>query len=191
MNCARCGSPPDMPSCTQCPTLALHPAQDLPHDLDPADGQQGPVPIGGWLILAAVGLVATPLRLTHEVLTKLLPQVSGPAWEVLTTPGSDAYRPALAGLLVLDIVANGLFVACTVVTCVAFFQRRRYVPRLMIAFWVAQLLYVLLVDTLLLQLLVEGAAMTKPSTLAMAVLKTVAWCAYFQRSTRVKRTFLR
>jgi hypothetical protein len=191
MNCARCGSPPDMPSCTQCPTLALHPAHDLPSDLDPSDGRQGPAPIGGWLILAAVGLVLSPFLLTFQVLEHLLPLVSGASWEALTTPGSEAYRPALAAILLAQVVTYALFTAYTIVTCVAFFQRRRYVPKLMIGYWVTQLLLLLVLDTLLLQLFVEGAPMKGPTTLAVALLKSTAWCAYYLRSVRVKRTFLR
>ena len=191
MNCARCGSPPETPSCTQCPTLALHPAQDLPHDLDPSDGHQGPAPIGGWLILAAIGLVLSPFMLVYEALGVVLPLLSGGSWEVLTTPGSDTYNPGLAALLVAQFVTNGLLTAYTVVTCVAFFQRRSYAPKLMIGFWVAQLVLVFLFDTVLLQLVAKDVPVTGPVTLGTTLIKAIAWCLYFQRSTRVKRTFLR
>jgi len=190
MNCARCGSPPETPSCVDCPTVALHPAHALPTDLDASDGKDGPAPIGGWLILAAVGLVISPFQIGYTVVGELLPLISGAQWELLTSPGSEAYRPGLAWLLLFEIVANGLLVAYTLVTCVAFFQRRRAAPRMMIAFWVAQLVLFLL-DTVLVQFLVEAAPLPGPIALSVGVLKSVAWCAYYQCSIRVRRTFVR
>jgi Protein of unknown function (DUF2569) len=124
------------------------------------------------------------------VLNDLLPLLSASQWEALTTPGSEAYRPALAGVLVFQAALNGLLVAYLLVTCVAFFQRRRYVPGLMLLFWGAQL-PLLMLDAALAGWAGYETANAGPVALVTTALRSGIWFTYFQRSKRVKRTFLR
>jgi hypothetical protein len=183
MHCARCGSPVETPSGVDCPAVSQHPAVSLPSDFE----EQGPLRIGGWLITAALGLIISTVTIVASVMASLMPLVSGARWVAMTTPGTATYRPLLAGMLLFETITNGLLVAYILVTTVAFFQRRRIVPRLMMGFWAAQFAVPLL-DTVLCGVLLERGA--DYGSLYVPAIKALGWCAYFQRSERVKRTFV-
>ena len=58
----------------------------------------------GWLIVVGLGVVIWPLRLLAELLPLYYEIFTTGSFEVLTTPGSDAYHPMWAPLIIFETV---------------------------------------------------------------------------------------
>src|SRR4030042_1007320 len=98
--------------------------------------------IGGWLILVAIGLIFTPIRLLVVVVKDLLPVLSGDVWSRLTTPGTESYHALWAPLLIFEMVGNCLFILFSIIIAIFFFQKRTFVPKLIIALLLSNLVFV-------------------------------------------------
>ena len=71
--------------------------------------------IGGWLILLGIGLVISPFKVGVTMVKDLWPAFTNGHLELLTTPGSHAYHPLWAPLLIFEVVGNtGTIVMCLV-----------------------------------------------------------------------------
>ncbi len=93
--------------------------------------------IGGWLILVAIGLCLTPLRIGAEIIQGVR-SLAPVAWRVVTTPGSPAYHPLFGPLIVGEMVANAALLVWALVLLYLFFTKRRAFPRAMIAFLIVR-----------------------------------------------------
>ena len=62
--------------------------------------------IGGWLILVAIGIVITPIRIVMLIMTTYPEIFSTGVWEALTTQGSEAYNPLWAPIIIGEILIN-------------------------------------------------------------------------------------
>jgi hypothetical protein len=94
----------------------------------------------------------------------------------------------------LEVFANEMAVLSIIVSVVAavfFFQRRRFVPRMMVYLYFFHLVY----DLILLAAIVSVFNITLTPelayNLALAVVWSAIWIAYFLKSKRVKATFIR
>lgn len=155
--------------------------------------RSGPEGLGGWLILVGLGLVFTPLRLV-ALLMPIYPSIfRNGAWEMLTTPGSQAYHPLWAPLIIFEMVGNGILVLVSLALIALFFRRSRRFPKLYIAFLVAGLLFIGL-DTWLASIVLPDEPLLDPETareLARSLIAVVIWVPYMLRSKRVANTFVR
>jgi hypothetical protein len=59
--------------------------------------------LGGWLILPAISLFVTPIVSAVSFYNDYLPIFREGYWEVLTTPGSEAYHHLWAPFITFDI----------------------------------------------------------------------------------------
>jgi len=150
-------------------------------------------PIGGWLILFAIGLVIYPVRAAFSIATHILPAFSPATWAILTSPGAEGYHPLWKPLLIIELGVNSLLAACAVWLLVWFFRRRRMAPMLAIAFLAFNFAYVGL-DAVFARNL-PGMEQTVAIATLMDVVRTgvacLIWMPYFVVSRRVKRTFVR
>jgi hypothetical protein len=149
--------------------------------------------IGGWLILLAIGLVISPLKIGVTMIKDLLPVFVNGSWSILTTPGSHAYHPLWAPLLIFEVVGNmGTIVLCSIILWF-FFHKSRITPQLIIAFLVINL--ALIGGDLLLSSLIPSVAQHSKGgairELSRSVLGAAIWIPYCLRSKRVKATFVR
>jgi hypothetical protein len=149
--------------------------------------------IGGWLILLGIALVISPIKVGITLVKDLWPAISNDTWTVLTTPGSNAYHPLWAPLLIFEIVGNtGTIVLC-LITLWFFFQKSRVTPQLIIAFLVINLILVA-GDSFLSNMIPAVAQQSGPGSareLARSVIGAAIWIPYCLRSKRVKATFVR
>lgn len=148
--------------------------------------------IGGWLILVAIGLVLTPLRFLVVVVNDLLPVFSGETWSILTTPGTEAYHPFSATLLIFELIGNIAFVVFAIVVAIFFFKRRKIVPKLMIAFLFSNLAFVV-IDYFVADSIPFIASQNDPESLRELIrvlIGCLIWVPYFLVSKRVKGTFV-
>jgi len=149
--------------------------------------------IRGWLILPAIGLIVNPVRLLILVAKDLWPEFSGETWTILTTPGTRAYHPLWGPVLIFELVGNIVFVIGSILIAVFFFQKRKFVPKLIIVFLLSNLAFVA-VDHLGANAIPFIANQSDAKSLKEIVRVVIAcsiWVPYFLRSKRVKGTFIR
>jgi len=148
--------------------------------------------IGGWLILVAIGLIFTPIRLLVVLFKDLLPALSADTWSRLTTPGTEAYHPLWAPLLFFEIIGNCLFILFPIIIAIFFFQKRRFVPRLIIVLLLSNLVFVA-IDYFAADFIPFVAAQEDIGSLTELIrvfMAGVIWVPYFLVSKRVKGTFV-
>ncbi|HKZ21923.1 MAG TPA: DUF2569 domain-containing protein [candidate division Zixibacteria bacterium] len=159
----------------------------------PQAGQPSSDKIGGWLILVAIGLIFTSLRILLLTFKDIIPVFAPQTWSVLTTPTSAVYHPLWAPLLIGELVGNLFFVCLGIVLVVLFFQKRRIFPKLAILYLLANLVFVV-GDTLVAGLIPVVAQQDNTSSVKEIVRSVVGagiWVPYFIMSKRVKSTFVR
>jgi hypothetical protein len=149
--------------------------------------------IGGWLILLGIGLVISPFKVGATMIKDLLPVFANGSWGILTTPGSHAYHPLWAPLIIFEVVGNiGTIVLC-LITSWFFFHKSRIAPQLVIAFLLINL--VLIGGDFLLSNLIPAVARHSNAgtirDLTRSFIAAAIWVPYCLRSKRVKATFVR
>jgi Protein of unknown function (DUF2569) len=151
-----------------------------------------PVGVGGWLILVAIAVCLSPLRVLVSVVNTFRAVAQDGAWSALTTPGSSAYHPMWASVIVYELLGNLALLVASVALLVLFIQRSRKFPRLFI--WIAALTFpFLVVDAWLGSLLPLDEPVLDKDTVKglMASVVTLAiWVPYMLRSKRVRNTFV-
>ena len=148
--------------------------------------------IGGWLILVAIGLCLTPIRIGAEVVQGVR-SLQPVAWRVVTTPGSPAYHPLFGPLIVGELVANVVLLAWALVLLYLFFTKRRAFPRAMITFLIVRVV-IQVADIFVASSIPLAAGSIGPrvyGSLAGNLLVVSVWVPYFLKSRRVAATFVR
>lgn len=149
--------------------------------------------IGGWLILAALGVILMPFRVGHQIYTSGLKAFALPAWTALTTPGGAYYDAMWAPVLLFEMVATLGMLVMSLLMVIMFFQKRYSFPRLYVAFLMAVLCYAV-ADAVVVRMvpgmsrLVDGKEVADQTRSLMI---SVVWILYFWRSQRVKETFVK
>ena len=163
------------------------------HDPEPRPARSGaPHGIAGWLLLPALAVVISPLRLAHDFwdgLASLAPDV----WSRLTVAGGAHYSAWWAPTLLLELAANIAMLVSSVLLVLLFFHRRTSLPRAWIAFGCV---------SIALRALDAWAASALPGArdaavvgkeyaeLARDAISVALWCWYFTVSARVSATFV-
>ncbi len=160
----------------------------------PAPRDAGPPPprgIGGWLLLPAIALPVTVWRVGRD-LVSLVPSWSATAWHAATDPAGSAYHPLYGPWLVFELLGNLGLLALAVVCTVLFFRRRSSLPRLYCALLIGSAALQGLDNAWALQIPAAADSVTSAQwgALARSVLSAAIWVAYFQRSARVRATFV-
>jgi transglutaminase-like putative cysteine protease len=142
-------------------------------------------PIGGWLILVAIGLTISPFTMLY--LSFQQPELmTGELWWALFVTG----RPGLAIFILLEQVYNIVMIIYAVGVVVLFFQRRSSAPRVVSIFYGIMAVGTIL-DAVLATALDENALEYEDfKTLVRAIGAAAIWIPYFNMSDRVKRTFV-
>jgi hypothetical protein len=150
--------------------------------------------IGGWLILVGFGVITSPIRLAKAI-SENLPAYETATWDALTTPGTEAYHPMWERLLVFEMLGNISFFIFSLVIAIYFFKKKSQLPRLLIVFMVANLLFMIADYSLgaSIPYLKNDASFVseaRQETIKMAM-GCLIWIPYFLISKRVKGTFVR
>ncbi len=146
--------------------------------------------IGGWLMLVAIGISISPILIAHSIFTQDYFNLM--VWENITSPASAGYNPTLAALYAVELVFNIVLFAYSCLLVVLFFKQRSSLPRLIIIFYVVNLLFLVGETAVLkvaglnnaenMELLVKG--------IFKSIVAIVIWVPYFMLSQRVKETFV-
>jgi transglutaminase-like putative cysteine protease len=147
--------------------------------------------IRGWLVLMAIGVVLTPLRLGRSFF-ETLPSYGLDNWQTLTLPGGAAFHPLWAPYLLWALIGNLTLLVAAIFLPVLFFQRRRLFPKLYLGFLVFGVL-VIGVDFLIARNIPDvkdDPSVSSPRELIRACSGLLIWGSYLLVSRRVKATFI-
>ncbi len=143
-------------------------------------------PIGGWLVLIAIGLIITPFRIIYQLFftTTFYDEIT---W----LSGWRLGNYTLLGLTVFELVYNIAIVIFAILLIVLFFERRSSLPKLIIIyFWMNVAISV--VDAIIgFAYLTDTAERNETyKTLFRNLIAAAIWIPYFHTSTRVRETFV-
>ena len=150
-----------------------------------------PVGIWGWLILVAVGLCLTPIRIVAEILATVRP-LNSALWHALTTPGARAYHPLFGPWIVGQLVVSSALLLWALALLYLFFAKKRLFPRLMIAFLIARALVQVADISVALRIPIVASSLQVNAFggPTIAIIVAAIWVPYFLRSRRVAATFV-
>jgi len=141
-------------------------------------------PIGGWLILVAIGISLTPFRLLYSFISEDF-ILSGQGW--LSMWYADNYAYFI--LLLAEHVYNVVFFMFSIVVAILFFHRRSSAPFL-ISILYGLSCVVTIADTLLASQIDPNTEVNR-AEITRSIFSVIVWIPYFQMSQRVKRTFVK
>lgn len=149
--------------------------------------------LGGWLVLPALGLIVTPLRMAFQFYRDMLPALAPETWNALTDSSSTAYHPLWGPLIVFEVTANLALFFFTLWLLWIFFRKSKHVPRFFVI-WLVLLVAIQIADLLLVnQIPALAAQPTDPESLkdlTRSIIGAAIWIPYFMKSKRVKNTFI-
>jgi len=150
-----------------------------------------PVGIGGWLIVVAVGLSLTPIRIAAEILATVRP-LNSALWHALTTPGARAYHPLFGPWIVGQLVVYSALLLWALALLYFFFAKKRLFPRLMVAFLIARALAQVadISVALRIPMVASSVQVNAFGGPIIAIVVAAIWVPYFRRSRRVAVTFV-
>jgi hypothetical protein len=154
--------------------------------------KESPKGIGGWLILVVIGLVVSPIRVAYSLATNHWPIFQDGTWQVLTTPGNEAYHSLWGPLLVFEIIGNLGIIILAVTTLIMMIQKLRHTPRLAII-WLTWTATFVTIDFFAADLIPAVAAQNDPEStkeLIRSLVGAAIWIPYFLVSKRVRATFV-
>lgn len=160
---------------------------------DAAPEVAGPKGIGGWLLLPMIGLFVFPVRCLMSLVGEFWPIFEKGLWAALTTPGSKAYHPLWAPLLVYEIFFNIAFLVFDLVLLYLLFTKSYRFPKMYIGFAVLNLVFVVSDALLGYQIpgVVEQGTDQMTKEIGRSFVMVAIWVPYFTWSKRVENTFIR
>jgi hypothetical protein len=148
--------------------------------------------IGGWLILVAIIVVLSPLRLLLVVSPIYWKIVADGTWTALTTPGSANYNVALATFIAVEALVNGMIFLAGLYLIRQFFSKQKKFPKVFITLMGFQFIIQIL-DAWIIHLILPAQNAFDPETMAemgRTVIACAIWIPYMLTSQRVKETFI-
>jgi hypothetical protein len=152
----------------------------------------GPVGLGGWLILVGLGVVISPFRMIYEGVTLYGPLLRDNVLQALADPTSPAYTAYLAEFIYAEIGFNVIFVVWAITNLVLFFAKNRRFPASFRYFLIANLVFLISDALVISSLFPDEIAFDAETTKAIfqLAISTAIWVPYTLLSKRVKNTFV-
>lgn len=148
--------------------------------------------ISGWLILVAIGIIFSPVRLAVLVLPLYLNIFTDGTWEILTTSGSEAYSPFWAPILITELAVNIGQILLWIYVAIIFFSKKSIFPKVYIGALLFSVAFVI-IDAFAVKLVLPNEPIFDSETtkeLARSLVASVIWIPYMLMSKRVKATFV-
>ncbi len=149
--------------------------------------------IGGLLILVAIGVVVSPLRILHFLSTVYPPIFTDGTWGALANEASPTYLPLWGSLILAEILINAFVLMASVYLAFLFFNKKAKFPS-----WYAGIalfsLGFILVDAYMVTLIIPEIPMFDNETTSevlKASISCLVWMPYLLLSKRSKETFVR
>ena len=149
--------------------------------------------IGGWLLLVAVGIIFSPLRIIFQLFPLYSDIFTDGYWEILTTPGTDAYHVMWAPILLVEMGTNLVLIFVWLFIIFLFFSKKRAFPKWYIGIVLFTLLF-LVFDAFAIKLVLPNEPTFDSETvkeISRTLISCVIWIPYMLISKRVKATFVK
>ena len=149
--------------------------------------------LGGWLIIVAIGIIVSPLRIVFELFPIYSDIFTDGYWEILTTPGTDAYHIMWAPILLGEIGINVLLTCMWLFIIFLFFSKKKAFPRWYIGIMLFTLTF-LITDAFTIKLVLPNEPIFDPETvteIGRTLFSCLIWIPYMIVSKRVSATFIR
>lgn len=146
----------------------------------------------GWLLLVALGLVLSPIRILFVQLPIYNEIFADGTWEALTTPGSEVYHSLWAPLLTGEIIFNFAMLLASLYLVYLFFSKHYLFPKVYIIVVLVALVFIPL-DAWLVAQVLPGEPLFDAQSLQEFIRVLVSaciWIPYMLVSKRVKATFV-
>lgn len=148
--------------------------------------------LGGWLILVALGIIISPIKIISFLLPLKKDIFDSGFWEMATTPGSEFYNTLWKPILLNEIGINILLIAAWIYIAYLFFSKKKLFPKVYMSVMIFTLLFIIL-DAFAVKLVLPDEPIFDPETTKEVVQTLVAciiWIPYMLLSKRVKATFV-
>ena len=155
--------------------------------------EKSPRNIGGWLILLALGVGFSPLRIIFYLSTTYPPIFNDGTWEALTTETSAAYSPFFRSVLFCELVSNLAMLAATLYLAILFLRKKSNFPKWYAGTAVFSAISVF-INAYIWTLIVPDVPMFDAETakeFARSLVNCLIWTPYLFLSQRSKETFIR
>ncbi len=149
-------------------------------------------PIGGWLLLSAIGLILAPILNIIAFYKADYFNIS--ILDFISNPLAPIYNPLMAAFLLFEMIFFIVIISFQILILILFTQRRSTVPKFVV------LCYILLLglgfwEIVFLNLFVPNPTdnpMVKQAyyTLGGTAISAIIWIPYYLKSVRVKETFV-
>jgi hypothetical protein len=153
----------------------------------------GPEGLRGWLALVGLGIVISPFYIIARIFSTYSGVFSNGIWANLTTPGTKAYNPLWAPLLLGEIAIQCGLALVSIYLVFLFFSKKKifqiwYIGTLLFSMSFV-ILEALVVNFLFPNIPVFNAETIK--TFGSSIIVTLIWVPYMLVSKRVKATFVK
>lgn len=148
--------------------------------------------LGGWLILVAIGLILTPIRIGLYIYGLYTEIILTGGWEALTTEGTEFYTPYFDILMIFETALNFLLGVASIYALFLFFNKKKAFPNFFIGIVVFTIAFII-VDALVASYLFSDIKAFDEETLrelGKGILAGMIWVPYMKVSIRVKNTFV-
>lgn len=149
--------------------------------------------LSGLLVLVGLGIILSPILVIAQTFPIYSEIFSNGSWEALTTPGTKAYNPLWAPILICEITINIALVFAWLFIAFLFFSKKKIFPRWYVGILLFTLVF-LLVDAFSIKLVLPNEPVFDPDTsknIIRSVVVTLIWVPYIFMSKRVKATFVK
>lgn len=145
--------------------------------------------IGGWLILASIGLVIRPFTLIYGLVKN--DYFNDIQWKILADSSFGAYNPIHGAMVLLEMIFTIFILWGSVLVIYLFFKRRTSAPKVIIVLLSSALGFQLFQALGIAYLINSGYDLPAQwAELAKSIFYTSIWVPYFVVSERVKGTFI-
>ncbi|MBL4576883.1 MAG: DUF2569 family protein, partial [Flavobacteriales bacterium] len=169
--------------------IKIYTNYDIPVAVAPTYGKS----IGGWLILVAIGLTLSPIRLIID-LYNLPEYFDSSVWRALLNFDASIRYLFTAILMFIEMIYNFLYIPFLFLVLFLFYNRRSILPRFAIILYATTFGF-LLIDTVA-ALSLNPEAYSDAETyetfkdVGRSFIAAIIWVPYFMYSERVQRTFV-
>jgi hypothetical protein len=149
--------------------------------------------LGGWLIFVGIAVIFSAPMMIIDFFATYLEVFSEGYLEILITPGSEAYNPFLALILIAEILTNIGLVLTWIFIAFLFFSKKKIFPKWFIGVLLFTLVFII-VDALAVKVVFPNEPMfdTQGSVeLGRLLVYISIWVPYMLVSKRVKATFIK
>jgi len=147
--------------------------------------------IGGWLVLVALGIIISPLRMLFVMVPEYSGLVNDGTWAAISSPSSESYSLAWTLLISAEVLINAFLVGCWLYIGYLFFTLKKSFPSWYIFVMIFTGIFII-IDAAAVKVLLPDEPMFDPATtkeLARHGVATAIWVPYMLLSKRVKATY--